>query len=151
MTDRFPPSSVDGDQTARSETSSGVGASLRGRWLFAAVTILMAAAIGLFAWRSIQPSEPTRQTTPQGSVGAKVGDTAPALAVETISGSTFSLSADKPAIVFFMTVACGQLRGGIPGARAHRAQLWRPGGDPRGGHESVRAGRVPQGFRPSRR
>lgn len=40
-------------------------------------------------------------------MGGKVGDTAPALAVETISGSTFSLPAGKPAIAFFMTVACG--------------------------------------------
>lgn len=124
MTDSVTPPSLEGDQSTRPETPSRVGGPLRGRALFATVTIFMAGAIGLFALRSIQASEPTRQiagshgsvvprgsgaevAAAQGSVGGKVGDQAPALAVETISGSTFSLPTDKPVIVFFMTVGCG--------------------------------------------
>src|SRR5207253_560983 len=50
-----------------------------------------------------------------GPGGAEVGQAVPALSVKTISGSTFSLPAGKPAVVFFMTGECGSC---IAGAKA---------------------------------
>jgi len=96
-------------------------------WL-AIIGIVLVAAAGFLAWRSLQSGGSSSSSMPlSNTVGTQLGEIAPNFTVPTLDGGSFTLAdrQGKPTIIFFMAYWCSTC---IPEARA-LAQLQQEYGD----------------------
>lgn len=113
-------------QSRKKKTSRSHSKGHNKMWLVIAGVILIAAA-GLLAWRSLQSSGTSTAVPLSNTAGTQLGQIAPDFTVPTLDGGTFTLANQrgKPAIVYFMAYWCGTC---IPEAQA-LAQLQKEYGD----------------------